>query len=74
MEILEPVMKVEVSTPHEFANNIIVLIGQMKAELREHDISGEYATLVFECPLNNMFQFAATLRSNSEVKNCLSVI
>jgi len=69
MEILEPIMKVEVSTPHEFANNIIVVIGQMKAELLEHDISGgEYATLVFECPLNNMFQFAATLRSNSEGK------
>jgi len=68
VDILEPIMKVEVSAPDEFLSNIIALAGQRKAEIQEQDSNGDYSTCIFEVPLNNMFGFAAALRSNTEGK------
>lgn len=67
VELLEPIMKVEVSAPSEFLSDVLILVGQLRGDVQEQEVTDDYSTVVFEIPLNDMFGFASILRSSTEV-------
>lgn len=64
--LLEPLMKVEASSPEEYFGTVIGLISSLKGQITDtQDIRG--AKIVkSEIPLQNLFGFTNTLRSNTQ--------
>jgi elongation factor G len=60
--LLEPIMKVEVTTPGEYANSVIDDLGLRRAEIEHKDIRGNPATINATVPLMNMFGYGSALR------------
>merc|ERR1711881_169521 len=67
-KILGPVMKVEVTTPNQFQNNVVHTISNRSGSIIEHEETMEYTTYQAHVQLYDMFGFIADLRQCSEGK------
>ncbi|KAK6761849.1 hypothetical protein RB195_022800 [Necator americanus] len=66
--LLEPIMKVEVTSPSEFQGVVVTSLTQRKATIISTDSMEEYIIVVCECPLAAMFGYTSILRSITEGK------
>lgn len=67
-EILEPVMKVEVTVPHEFQGVGMALVNKRKGQLTGSDTQDMAVVIEAEVPLSQMFGFSTDLRSATQGK------
>jgi elongation factor G len=66
--ILEPIMKVSVEGPSEFAGNIFATINQRRGIIVSSVEDGTFARVDAEVPLSEMFGYSTTLRSLTQGK------
>jgi elongation factor G len=66
--ILEPIMKVSVEGPSEFAGNVFASINQRRGIIVSSLEDGVFSRVDAEVPLNEMFGYATTLRSLTQGK------
>ncbi|KJH48997.1 translation elongation factor G [Dictyocaulus viviparus] len=71
--LLEPIMKVEVTSPSEFQGNVVSLLTQRNGVIMSTDSTEGYTSVICECPLAEMFGFASFLRSITEGKGEFSM-
>lgn len=64
--LLEPIMKVEVSTPEEFMGDIIGDLSSKRAQIQGTDQKGIYTAINAIVPLSEMSGYATSLRSISQ--------
>ncbi len=67
-QILEPIMKVSVEGPSEFAGNVFATINQRRGVIISSVEDGTFARVDAEVPLSEMFGYAHTLRSLTQGK------
>ncbi len=67
-QILEPIMKVEVSTPTEFQGSVVGNLSQRRGSIQGTSEELGYTTIICEVPLAEMFGYATDLRSMSQGK------
>ena len=73
VELLEPVMEVEVSSPEEFAGGILADLNAHGAVIDEVLSEGDARTLRGRVPLLPMFGYTTTLRSLSQGRASMSM-
>jgi len=66
MVLLEPVMKVEVTTPEEFLGDIIADLSSKRAQISTTEMRGNARVIVALVPLAEMGGYATKLRSMSQ--------
>ena len=66
--ILEPIMKLETTTPEEFQGSVIGLINQRRGMILNTKMEYGYVTIEAEAPLKDLFGYATDLRSNTQGK------
>ncbi|MEA2004905.1 MAG: elongation factor G [Acidobacteriota bacterium] len=66
--ILEPIMKVSVESPSEFAGNIFASINQRRGIIISSVEDGTFTRVEAEVPLSEMFGYSTTLRSSTQGK------
>ena len=71
--ILEPVMRVEVSVPHEFQGVGIALINKRKGQLTGSETNDLSVVVEADVPLSQMFGFSTDLRSATQGKGEFSM-
>jgi elongation factor G len=64
--LLEPIMKVEVTTPEEYMGNIIADLNSRRAHIDALENRGHLRVIRALVPLSEMFGYATTLRSLSQ--------
>ncbi len=64
--LLEPIMKVEVSTPEEFMGDVIGDLSSKRAQISATEQKGIYTAINATVPLSEMSGYATTLRSISQ--------
>lgn len=66
--LLEPIMKVEVITPHDYMGNVVRDINRRRGVVLDMDTSDSSVTTTIECeiPLSEMFGYATDLRSATQ--------
>ncbi len=67
-QILEPIMKVSVEGPSEFAGNVFATINQRRGIIISSVEDGIFARVDAEVPLSEMFGYSTTLRSLTQGK------
>ena len=67
-QILEPVMKVSVEGPSEFAGNVFATISQRRGVIVSSVEDGQFSRVDAEVPLAEMFGYATVLRSLTQGK------
>ena len=60
---LEPIMRLQVSTPEEYLGSVTGDLNARRAEIREMEHRGTYCMLLAEAPLAEMFGYTTQLRS-----------
>ena len=60
---LEPIMRLEVSTPEEYLGAVTGDLNARRAEIKEMEHRGKYRLLVAQAPLAEMFGYSTQLRS-----------
>lgn len=71
--ILEPIMKMEVTSPNEFQGNVISLLNKLQALIQDTEDNGDEFTLQAECPLSTLFGFVTSLRASTQGKGEFSL-
>jgi elongation factor G len=71
--ILEPIMKLEVSTPTEFQGTVVGQINQRRGVIMGTEQDGAYMTVEAEVPLSEMFGYSTDLRSVTQGKGEFSM-
>ena len=66
--LLEPIMKVEVETPVEFQGTVQGDLSSRRGLLLGSDMRDEYAVIISEVPLSEMFGYSTDLRSQTQGK------
>ncbi|HSQ58760.1 MAG TPA: elongation factor G, partial [Gemmata sp.] len=68
IQLLEPIMKVTVTTPSQFLGNITGDLAKRRGEIDAQDMSpsGELAEVVARVPLSELFTYANEVRSLSQ--------
>lgn len=66
LQLLEPVMEVEVVCPDDFVSNIVGDLNRRRAKIQGMDPRGGAQTVRAEVPLAEMFGYATDLRSSSQ--------
>ncbi len=66
--ILEPVMKLEVSSPEEFQGNVIGQINQRRGIIKNTHTESKFVTIEAEVPLSEMFEYSTEIRSATQGK------
>jgi len=66
--ILEPIMKLSVEGPSEFAGNIFASINQRRGIIVSSVEDGTFARIDAKVPLSEMFGYSTTLRSQTQGK------
>ncbi|MFA5643940.1 MAG: elongation factor G [Patescibacteria group bacterium] len=64
--LLEPIMKVEVTTPEEYMGNIIGDLNAKRGQIEEMTERGNAKVVLSKVPLAEMFGYATSLRSMSQ--------
>merc|ERR1711879_549423 len=64
--LMEPLMKVDVSTPEEYMGDILGDINSRRGMVGELGERGNVKTISASVPLANMLQYVSTLRSTSK--------
>ena len=64
--LLEPIMKVEVSTPEEYMGDILGDVNGKRGQINEMSDRGMAKIIAAFVPLSEMFGYSTTLRSNSQ--------
>ncbi|MGI6768972.1 MAG: elongation factor G [Bacilli bacterium] len=64
--LLEPIMKVEVTTPDEYLGNVIADLNSRRGRIEGQDAHGNAQIVKASVPLSNMFGYATALRSNTQ--------
>jgi elongation factor G len=67
-QILEPIMKVSVEGPSEFAGNVFATISQRRGLIVSSVEDGTFARVDAEVPLSEMFGYSSVLRSLTQGK------
>ena len=67
-QILEPVMKVSVEGPTEFAGNVFATISQRRGTIVSSVEDGQFSRVDAEVPLAEMFGYSTVLRSLTQGK------
>ncbi len=67
-KILEPIMKVEVETPSEFQGPVQGDLSSRRGVLIGSDVRDDYAVILAEVPLSEMFGYSTNLRSRTQGK------
>jgi elongation factor G len=67
-QILEPIMKVSVEGPSEFAGNVFATISQRRGTIVSSVEDGMFARVDAEVPLSEMFGYSSVLRSLTQGK------
>jgi len=71
--ILEPVMKVEVTTPEEFMGDVIGDLNSRRGQIKEMRDRVGSKVIDADVPLSNLFGYATTLRSSSQGRAAYSM-
>ncbi|MBC7530003.1 MAG: elongation factor G [Oligoflexus sp.] len=71
--ILEPIMRVEAETPMEFQGPVQGDLSSRRGMLLGSDIRDEYAVIIAEVPLSEMFGYSTDLRSKTQGKATFSM-
>ena len=66
MILLEPIMKVEVTTPEEFLGDIIGDLGSKRAQIQSSESRGNAKVIIALVPLAEMHGYATAIRSMSQ--------
>lgn len=66
--ILEPIMKVEVETPIDFQGPVQGDLSSRRGILQGSDMRDDYAVIIAEVPLSEMFGYSTDLRSKTQGK------
>ncbi len=66
LTLLEPIMKVTVTTPEDFLGNITGDLNRRRAIIAETEQRGNTRVVTAEAPLSEMFGYATTLRGMSQ--------
>ncbi|MCH8913110.1 MAG: elongation factor G [Planctomycetes bacterium] len=64
--LMEPIMKIEVTTPEEYFGQISGDLNSRRAVITGSDVRGKYRVVCAEVPLASMFGYATQLRSLSQ--------
>ncbi len=64
--LLEPIMKIEVVTPEDYAGLIIGDFNLRRAQIHGHEMRDDAAVIDATVPLKTMFGYANSLRSMSQ--------
>ena len=64
--LLEPIMKVEVTTPEEFQGDIIGDLNRRRGHIQNMESKDDLATITASVPLETMFGYATDVRSLSK--------
>ena len=64
--LLEPIMKVEVSTPEEFQGDVIGDLNRRRGQIQNMEAKGDHAVISASVPLETMFGYATDVRSLSK--------
>jgi elongation factor G len=64
--LLEPIMKVEVVTPEDYANSVIGDLNSRRAQIQGQDMRGSVNVIKAVAPLMQMFGYVNNLRSMSQ--------
>jgi elongation factor G len=64
--LLEPVMKVEVTTPTEYLGDVLANLNARRGEIQKIDSRESYEVIDGAVPLGAMFGYATDLRSMSQ--------
>jgi elongation factor G len=67
-QILEPIMKVSVESPSEFAGNVFATINQRRGVIISSIEDGKFTRVDANVPLSEMFGYSTTLRSLTQGK------
>ncbi len=71
--ILEPIMRVEAETPVEFQGTVQGDLSSRRGLLLGSDMRDEYAVILAEVPLSEMFGYSTDLRSKTQGKATFSM-
>jgi elongation factor G len=63
---LEPIMRLQVTTPEEYLGAVTGDLNSRRAQIREMEQRGRYRVLFAEAPLSEMFGYSTQLRSLSQ--------
>jgi elongation factor G len=63
---LEPIMRLQVTTPEEYLGSVTGDLNSRRAEIREMEQRGKYRVLMAMAPLAEMFGYSTQLRSLSQ--------
>ena len=64
--LLEPIMKVEISTPEEYMGDILGDVNAKRGQINEMSDRGMAKIVAAFVPLSEMFGYATSLRSNTQ--------
>jgi elongation factor G len=65
-KLLEPIMKVEVTTPEDYVGDVIGDLNSRRGHMQGQDQRGNAAVVIAMVPLANMFGYVNTLRSMTQ--------
>jgi elongation factor G len=71
--LLEPIMKVENSTPEEYQGDIIGDLNRRRAKVNSIEARGNLTIVNAEAPLAEMFGYATAIRSLSKGRSSYSM-
>jgi elongation factor G len=61
--LLEPIMRLEISTPGDFLGEVLGDLGRRRANIRNIEGTGDYQSVRAHIPLGESFGYANSLRS-----------
>ncbi len=66
LQLLEPVMKVQITTPDEFLGNVTGDLNRRRAIIADTEQRGNARLVTAEAPLSEMFGYSTTLRGQTQ--------
>ena len=66
LQLLEPIMSVEVVSPEEFVSNVVGDLNRRRARIQGLEMRGGARVVKAEVPLSEMFGYSTDLRSGSQ--------